>query len=139
MTVRHVELELRTGGRGMSEITDAVRRAVADSGIADGIAQVFVQHTSAALAICENADPQVRGDLEAFMARLVPDGDPIFGHVAEGPDDMPAHVRSLLAGASVQLPVHQGRCMLGTWQGIYLWEQRLAPHRRRLVVTVIGE
>jgi secondary thiamine-phosphate synthase enzyme len=98
-----------------------------------------VHHTSASLILCENADPQVRRDLEAFMARLVPDGDRLFGHDDEGPDDMPAHVRAILTNMDLSVPVTAGRCALGTWQGIYLWEHRARGHRRRVSVTVHGE
>jgi secondary thiamine-phosphate synthase enzyme len=98
-----------------------------------------VHHTSASLMLCENADPSVRLDLEKFMAGLVPDGSPLFDHVAEGPDDMPAHVRSVLTQSGVTLPLTSGRCALGTWQGVYLWEHRHAGHTRRLTVTVFGE
>lgn len=128
-----------TRGRGTVEITDRVRRAVADSGADRGLCTVFVHHTSASLIICENADPSVRSDLERYFARLVPDGDPIFRHTAEGPDDMPAHVRSILTQASLAIPVAGGRCDLGTWQGIFLWEHRADGHRRRVTVTVIGD
>jgi secondary thiamine-phosphate synthase enzyme len=100
---------------------------------------VFLQHTSASLVLCENADPDVRTDLEHYMARLVADGDPIFEHTAEGPDDMPAHIRTIISGSDLTLPVSNGQCDLGTWQGVYLWEHRTAGHRRQLTVTVYGE
>jgi secondary thiamine-phosphate synthase enzyme len=100
---------------------------------------VFIAHTSASLTVCENADPTVQRDLEAFMARLVPDGDPLFRHTSEGPDDMPAHVRSVLTDSGLTLPVAGGRCKLGTWQGIYLWEHRNRPHQREVTVTVYGD
>jgi secondary thiamine-phosphate synthase enzyme len=135
---QHV-LEIATRGRGTYDITRRVEEIVARSGITTGICQVFVEHTSASLMLCENADPDVRADLEAFMSRLVPDGDPLFRHVAEGPDDMSAHVRSVLTQSSLGLPVHEGRCRLGTWQGVYLWEHRAARSTRRVVVTVQGE
>ncbi len=127
-----------TKGRGTSEITDRVDRAVRASGIADGLCTVFLHHTSASLILSENADPSVRADLERAFARLAPDGDPIFRHTAEGPDDMPAHVRSILAGASATVPVASGRLDLGTWQGIFLWEHRADPHRRRVTVSVLA-
>jgi len=130
--------EVATGGRGTYEITGQVRSAVEASGIDDGLCTVFVHHTSASLIVNENADPQVRRDLDAFLARLVPDGDPIFGHTAEGPDDMPAHVRTVLTQTSLGIPVSGGRCDLGTWQGVYLWEHRTSGHRRRVSVTVVG-
>ena len=129
---------VETRGRGTYEITDAVQRAVRSSGLERGACTVFVHHTSASVIVCENADPGVRRDLERFFARLVPDGDPDFRHTAEGPDDMPAHVRSILTAASVTIPVAAGRCDLGTWQGIFLWEHRTAPHRRRVTVSVVG-
>lgn len=131
--------QLQTRGRGSYAISDEVQARVAESGIHTGIGLVFVHHTSASLMLCENADPEVRADLERFMGRLVPDGDPLFHHVDEGPDDMPAHVRSILSPGSVALPVARGRCELGVWQGIYLWEHRRAAHRRRISVTVFGE
>jgi secondary thiamine-phosphate synthase enzyme len=135
----HAEvLRVRTPGRGTQEITDAVQRIVRQSEIHDGLCTVFVHHTSASVVICENADPDVRRDLEAFAARLVPDGDPLFVHTAEGPDDMPAHVRSVLTQCSLSVPVAGGRADLGTWQGVYLWEHRTAAHQRKITVTVVG-
>ena len=130
---------LATRGRGNYSITDEVRAQLEASGIKTGICLVFVHHTSASLILCENADPEVREDLERFMERLVPDGDQIFRHIDEGPDDMPAHVRSILTSNSLSMPVTGGRCDLGTWQGIYLWEHRHIPHQRRVTVTVYGE
>lgn len=138
MIAQH-EIVIDTPGRGTTDVTRQVQGIVADSGIAAGTCQVFVQHTSASLMLCENADPDVRRDLEAFMARLVPDGDPLYRHQSEGPDDMPAHVRSVLTQSSLSLPVSNGACVLGTWQGVYLWEHRDRGHRRRLLVTVHGE
>lgn len=132
------DVTVRTGGRSMVDITRAVAEAVARAQVTVGLATVFVHHTSASLLINENADPDVRGDLERFMARLVPDGDRLFRHTAEGPDDMPAHVRSVLTATSLSIPVADGRLDLGTWQGVYLWEHRTAPHRRRISVTVVG-
>ena len=105
----------------------------------EGLATVFIHHTSASLIICENADPSVRRDLETFAKRLVPDGDPMFTHDAEGDDDMPAHVRSVLTQTSIGIPIVDGKLALGTWQGLYLWEHRTAPHARRVTVTVVGE
>jgi secondary thiamine-phosphate synthase enzyme len=133
-----VSFEVGTRGRGTYEITDRVQGAVAESGIAEGLCTVFVHHTSASLIVNENADPQVRRDLDAFLARLVPDGDPLFRHTAEGPDDMPAHVRSVLTATSLSIPVARGRADLGTWQGVYVWEHRTSAHRRRVTVTVVG-
>ncbi|MBX3274837.1 MAG: secondary thiamine-phosphate synthase enzyme YjbQ [Sandaracinaceae bacterium] len=132
------QLEVATRGRGTHDITGEVQRAVAASGVREGLATVFVHHTSASVVICENADPSVRRDLDAFFARLVPDGDRLFTHTAEGPDDMPSHVRSILTQSSLGVPVSEGRCDLGTWQGIYLYEHRTTPHRRRVTVVVVG-
>lgn len=131
--------QITTRGRGTVEVTGEVAALVRDSGIRDGLCHVFVQHTSASLMLCENADPAVRADLESFMARIVPDGDPLFSHDAEGPDDMPAHVRSVLTSSSLTVPVRDAGCVLGTWQGIYLWEHRRQGYNRRVTVTVIGE
>ena len=128
-----------TRGRGTTEITDEVARIVASSGARRGLCTVFVHHTSASLIVCENADPSVRTDLERFFARLVPDGDPVFRHTAEGPDDMPAHVRSILTQASLSVPIADGHLDLGTWQGVFLFEHRTTPHRRRLTVSVVGD
>jgi secondary thiamine-phosphate synthase enzyme len=137
--VHRRELTVATRGRGTYEITRDVARAVGDSKTRDGLATVWVHHTSASLIICENADPAVRRDLEAFAARLVPDGDRLFEHTAEGPDDMPAHVRTVLTQTSIGIPIANGELVLGTWQGLYLWEHRTAPHQRRITVMVIGE
>jgi secondary thiamine-phosphate synthase enzyme len=132
-------IEVSTRGRGTYDITDQLQRIAARSGIARGLCTVFVHHTSASLIISENADPAVRRDLDAFMARLVPDGDALFVHTDEGPDDMPSHVRSALTQTSLGIPIARGRCDLGTWQGVYLWEHRHAPHQRRVTVTLVGE
>ncbi len=137
--IRQSSFQLQTRGRGSYPVSDEVQARVSESGIQTGICLVFVHHTSASLMLCENADPEVRADLERFMARLVPDGDPLFRHVEEGTDDMPAHVRSILTSSSLAVPVCAGRCSLGVWQGIYLWEHRRAPHRRHVSVTVYGE
>jgi len=135
----HAEsLTLSTRGRGTYEITRQVQQIVANSRIEQGLCTVFVHHTSASLIICENADPTVRQDLERYFARLAPDGDPLFRHVDEGPDDMPAHIRSILTQPTLTLPVARRRCDLGTWQGLYLWEHRTAPHSRRLTISVVG-
>lgn len=127
-----------TRGRGFTEITDKVADVVAASGVQLGIAHVFTVHTSCSLLLSENADPTVREDLERWLARAVPDGDAIFQHDAEGPDDMPAHVRAVLTGVSLVVPVHGGKPQLGTWQGLFLWEHRRDPHQRRVTVTVLG-
>lgn len=137
--VHRGELSVATRGRGTYDITQEVARIVGASRISVGIATVWIMHTSASLIVCENADPDVRRDLDAFFARLVRDGDPLFTHDAEGDDDMPAHVRSVLTQTSIGVPVVGGKLGLGTWQGLYLWEHRTAPHRREVSVTVIGE
>jgi secondary thiamine-phosphate synthase enzyme len=139
MPVHQSRLEVLTRGRGTQEITSEVQRAVQASGIATGLCHLFLQHTSAALLIAENADPAVRRDLETFMQRVSPDGASWFTHTDEGPDDMAAHLRTLLTGAGLSVPVTDGRCALGIWQGIYLWEHRHAPHRRTVIVTVQGD
>jgi secondary thiamine-phosphate synthase enzyme len=128
-----------TRGRGLYEITDEVRAWVRGCAIGQGLLTLHVRHTSASLVVQENADPQVQRDLERFLARLVPDGDGIFRHTSEGPDDMPAHVRSTLTSTTLSLPVAGGSPALGTWQGIYLYEHRTAPHRRRVAAHLIGE
>ena len=133
------ELTVATQGRGTYDLSADVQDVVTASGIKSGMCHVFIRHTSASLMLCENADPSVRVDLETFISRQVPDGDPMFTHTAEGPDDMPAHVRSILTQSDLNLPVSAGQCALGTWQGIYLWEHRHAPHTRHVVVTVQGE
>lgn len=130
---------VHTRGRDSYLLTGQVQDRVADSGIRIGMCNVFVHHTSASLMLCENADPEVRADMERFMARLVPDGDSLFRHRDEGPDDMPAHVRTVLSGSEITLPVRGGQCDLGTWQGLYLWEHRTLAHRRRVTITIYGE
>jgi secondary thiamine-phosphate synthase enzyme len=132
-------LEFRTKGRGTTEITAEIAQAVASGSIGTGICTLFLQHTSASLILCENADADVRRDLETVFARLAPDGDAAYVHDTEGPDDMAAHVRSVLTSNSLTIPVAQKRLLLGTWQGIYLWEHRTAPHTRSLVLTISGE
>ena len=137
--VHQATLSIRTAGKGTYEITEPVAREVQRSGIARGIATVFCQHTSCSLVLMENADPSARRDLEAWLDRLVAEDDPEFTHTAEGPDDMPSHIKMALTRSSETVPVGEGRLLLGTWQGIFLWEHRRAAHARRLVVTVIGE
>jgi secondary thiamine-phosphate synthase enzyme len=137
--IKQEEFTVSTRGRGTCDITGRIQQAVHDSGLQTGICHVFVRHTSASLMLCENADPAVRHDLETFMARQVPDGDPMFTHDAEGPDDMPAHIRSILTQSDLNLPIRNGKCALGTWQGVYLWEHRLAGHQRRILLTLTGE
>ncbi|HXZ52592.1 MAG TPA: secondary thiamine-phosphate synthase enzyme YjbQ [Burkholderiales bacterium] len=132
-------LRFRTRGRGTTEITTEVEQEVRASGVRTGACNLFLQHTSASLILCENADPSVRHDLELLLARLAPDGDAAYAHDTEGPDDMAAHARAVLTASSLTLPVGEGRLLLGTWQGVYLWEHRHAPHERRLVVTVSGD
>lgn len=129
-------LTVQTDGRGTYELTGDIQAIVDTAKIETGLCHLFVRHTSASLVICENADPTVRSDLERFMTRLVPDGDPLYAHTQEGPDDMPAHVRSILTDVALTLPVTAGRCALGTWQGIFLYEHRRQPHRRQVVVTI---
>ena len=133
------ELTLATRGRGFYEFTDAVAGLVSKSGFQLGLATLHLRHTSASLLIQENADPEVRRDLERFFSRLAPDGDPLFRHTAEGDDDMPAHVRTALTTVNLSIPFGAGRLVLGTWQGIYLWEHRTAPHQRRVTVHLLGE
>jgi secondary thiamine-phosphate synthase enzyme len=138
MVFRH-SITLRSPGRGFVLLTPEVAKAVAASSIREGLCNVFVKHTSASLLISENADPAVHRDLERFMQRIAPDGSPDYEHDAEGPDDMPAHIRSTLTGSSLAIPVADGQLLLGTWQGIYLWEHRLARHSREVIVTVVGD
>ncbi|MGE0867475.1 MAG: secondary thiamine-phosphate synthase enzyme YjbQ [Kofleriaceae bacterium] len=137
--VHRGELSVATRGRGTYDITKEVIAIVGASRVHDGLATIWVHHTSASLIVCENADPTVRSDLEAFVARLVPDGDKLFKHTDEGDDDMPAHVRTVLTQTSIGVPVVDRRLALGTWQGLYLWEHRTAPHHRRITVTVLGD
>jgi secondary thiamine-phosphate synthase enzyme len=132
-------LRIRTPGRALVEITREVRQWVAGAGIRAGLLTIFIRHTSASLLIQENADPEVRRDLERFFARLVPDGDPLFEHDAEGRDDMPAHVRTALTQTQLSIPVVDGTLALGTWQGIYVYEHRLRGHSRDVVLHVLGE
>ena len=127
-----------THGRSIVEITDQINDVIRRSGKNSALCNVFIHHTSASLFINENADPNVRGDLERFFSRLVTDGDPIFLHIEEGEDDMSAHVRSVLTATSINIPVDSGACDLGTWQGIYLWEHRNCPHRRKITVSILG-
>lgn len=136
----HTEmLDLRTTGKGTYEITEQVSEILGRSGIVDGTMTVFVRHTSCSLIIMENADPTARRDLEEFFDRLVPENAPYFEHNAEGPDDMPSHIRAVLTRSSEVIPVTNSRLQLGTWQGVFLFEHRRAAHKRNLVVTVIGQ
>jgi secondary thiamine-phosphate synthase enzyme len=131
-------LDIATHGQGLYDITRDVASFVRAAKIAQGLATVFCRHTSCSLIINENADPDVRHDLEAFMKRLVPDGDLAFIHTLEGPDDMAAHIKTALTATSLSIPVQDGRMVLGTWQGIYLFEHRSAPHERHVVVHIVG-
>ncbi len=132
-------LSIRTPGRALVEITHEVRQWVAGTGLRDGLVTLFIRHTSASLLVQENADPEVRRDLDRFFARLVPDGDPLFEHVAEGDDDMPAHVRAALTQTQLSIPLVAGALALGTWQGIYVYEHRHRAHRREVVLHLLGE
>ncbi len=133
------EFVVRSPGRGMHEFTDEVVGWVRSTGVKEGLLTLHVRHTSASLLIQENAAPAVRRDFDRFLARLVPDGDPAFEHDSEGPDDMPAHLRSALTSTTLSIPIVEGVPALGTWQGIYLYEHRTAPHRRRIAAHVLGE
>lgn len=137
--LEHKTLSYATRGRSTTDITADVQRAVRASGIRTGLCSIFLRHTSASLVLCENADPAVRRDLETILSRLAPDGDPAYAHDTEGPDDMAAHARSVLTSNSLTIPVAEGRLLLGTWQGVYLWEHRTAGHTREVVVTLMGE
>jgi secondary thiamine-phosphate synthase enzyme len=132
--IRRISIETR--GPGLYELTEAVQDAARGANIAEGLCTVFVQHTSASLVIQENADPSARRDLERWIARLVPEGDPFFTHDAEGPDDMPSHVKAALTATSLSIPIAEGRLALGTWQGIYLWEHRRRGSRRSVVLHI---
>ena len=130
-------LNIRTAGRGFTDLTGEINSIVANSKTDCGLCHLFIHHTSASLIFCENADPSVKTDLENFMTRLVPDGDALFTHTMEGPDDMPAHVRSVVTHTDLTVPITNGKLNLGTWQGIYLWEHRLQGHSRKVTITVL--
>ena len=130
---------LRTKGKGTYEITDSVNDALRESGLQEGLISVFVQHTSCSLILMENADPTARVDLERFMDDLVPEDYPYFVHTIVGPDDMPSHIKMTLTRSTENLPFSKGKLDLGTWQGIFLWEHRISPHNRKLVITALGE
>jgi len=132
------EIEIATRGRGFYDFTDKVAELLRKSELQNGLVTLHLQHTSASLLIQENADPEVRRDLERFFERLVPDGDRLFRHTAEGEDDMPAHVRTALTAVNLSIPFVGARLALGTWQGIYLWEHRYEPHRRRVIAHILG-
>ena len=135
----HSVLKIQTSGRGLTAITDQVQNAIAMAGIHQGLCTVFIHHTSASLTITENADPDVQSDLDDYLSRLVQDGDPRYRHDAEGPDDMAAHIRATLTQTSLTIPIQQGQCELGTWQGIFLWEHRTHAHQRKISITIIGD
>lgn len=128
-----------SSGRGTFNISKNINEMIQRSGVQQGLCHLFIHHTSASLILCENADPAVRHDLETFMAKLSPDGDPMFTHRSEGDDDMPAHIRSVLTQSELSIPIVKGHSALGTWQGVYLWEHRTAPHHRTITVTIHGE
>ncbi|HED15017.1 MAG TPA: YjbQ family protein [Gammaproteobacteria bacterium] len=135
-------ISITSKGRGTYDITGEIEKIIVNNKkrkIHTGLCHVFVRHTSASLILCENADSQVRMDLEHFMAKLTPDGNPLFSHTMEGPDDMPAHIRSILTSNDLSIPITAGQLMLGTWQGVYLWEHRLRSHHRQIVVTIQGQ
>ena len=134
----HITLEVRTPGRGFTDLSRRIEAFVGDSGVVTGLLTVFVRHTSASLLIQENADPDVRRDLEGFLSRLAPDDPRLYRHTAEGPDDMPAHIRAAVTQTALSIPVAGARTVLGTWQGVYLVEHRTAPHRREVVLHLIG-
>ena len=139
MHVHHDELEVRTHGKGLYEITDDVQSKINNCGVRNGTVTVFVQHTSCSIVIMENADPTARRDLEEFFDRLVPENADYFTHDAEGSDDMPSHIRMVLTRTSETMPIVDGKMQLGTWQGIFLFEHRRAPHRRKVFITIMGE
>ena len=139
MRQSHTTLDVTTPGRGLVDITRPLERWVAGTGIANGLLTLFIRHTSASLLIQENADPDVQADLERFLARLVPDGDALFRHRSEGPDDMPAHVRAALTATQLAIPVVDGRPVLGTWQAVYVYEHRRRAHVRQVVLHLIGD
>jgi secondary thiamine-phosphate synthase enzyme len=139
MHVHHDQFDIRTNGKGLYEITREVQSKIEKSGVRNGTATVFVQHTSCSVIIMENADPTARRDLEEFFDRLVPEDADYFTHGSEGSDDMPSHIRMVLTRTSETVPIVDRQMQLGTWQGIFLFEHRRAPHRRKVFVTVIGE
>lgn len=132
-------ITLATPGRGTSNITHDIDEIIKQSNIKIGLVNIFVHHTSASLILCENADPTVRNDLERFMSKITPDGDPMYQHTDEGPDDMSAHIRTILTDSSLNIPISNGSSMLGIWQGVFLWEHRTQPHNRKVTITIYGE
>ena len=139
MHIYHDQLELRTNGKKLYEITDDVQSKVGNRGVRNGTVTIFIQHTSCSIVVMENADPTARCDLEEFFDRLVPEGADYFTHDSEGSDDMPSHIRMVLTRTSEIVPIVDGKMQLGTWQGIFLFEHRRAPHRRKILITIIGE
>lgn len=138
MNLEQFTLSLNTPGRGTQEITTKINEVLAKANSDSGLCHLFLQHTSASLMICENYDQQVRADLENFLLRLAPDGDPLFQHIIEGKDDMPAHIRTILTETNLTIPVHNHQLALGTWQGVFLYEHRYQAHQRTLMITLIG-
>lgn len=132
------KLNIKTPGRSIIDITEQVKDCVSKAKVSIGLCHVFLHHTSASLILCENVDPLVQRDLEAFMQRLIPDGDPICQHIAEGPDDMPSHVRTILTSSFLSIPIENKQLGLGTWQGVYIWEHRIRGNLRKLTVTIQG-
>ena len=139
MTITQHTVSVNTSSRKTHDITREVQNLVMESGVETGLCHLFIKHTSASLILCENADPDVKIDLETFMQSIAPDGDPMFIHDMEGPDDMPAHIRTMITNVSLTIPVTNRHCNLGTWQGIYLWEHRTSSHSRKVIVTINGE
>ena len=137
--LNQTKLRFSTTGRGTYNITEQITDAINKSNIKAGICHIFIQHTSASLILCENADKTVREDLETYMAKLVKDGDSMYKHKDEGPDDMAAHIRTILTQSSLSIPIHKGKCDLGMWQGVFLWEHRTHPHKRDIALTILGE
>lgn len=133
------QIQISTLGRGTYNITRQIEELIQESGITTGLCNIFIKHTSASIIISENADPDVRHDLEIFMEKIAPDGDPSYAHQDEGPDDMPAHIRTVITQNAITIPVINGRAGLGTWQGLYVWEHRTHPHQRSVIVTIFGE
>lgn len=138
MQLQQITLKLNTTGRNTLDITSQINQLLLKTTIKNGLCQLFIKHTSASLMICENYDKQVRDDLEQFLKRLIPDGDPLFKHISEGQDDMPAHIRTILMPTSLSIPIQNNKLALGTWQGIYLYEHRYASHVRELLITLLG-
>jgi len=139
MKTKQYHFKILSPGRGLIDITSKLSELTSQSEVTTGICHVFLHHTSASLVICENSDPLVQQDFERFMLRLIPDGDPMFKHTDEGPDDMPSHVRTMLTQSFLSLPVTDRHLGLGTWQGVYLYEHRLKPHDRKITITIQGE